>query len=119
MERRKKLSICLLKLWIVCFAIFSIGSRIYISYHQVIVGDDPTIFVGGYHLFTAGIILLFFIPLLCVIHHFSKTSTSVKFHKVVTVMLVWLVLSEGLLLFCIMFAYIAPEAFAALTSLSK
>lgn len=119
MEKIEKLSMRLLVLWIVCFLIFSIGSSVYVSYQQAIVGADPTVFVSGYHWLSFGIITMFFIPLLCIIRHLSKISASIKLHKVVSIMLIWLVLSTGLLLFCIVFAYVAPDTFTALTSTSK
>ena len=119
MEKRKRISICLLKLWIACFVILSICSSIYVSYQHVIVGVDPTIFVSGYHWVILGIIWLFFLPLLCVIHHLSRIPESTKLHRVVSIMLIWLVLTAVLMLFCIVFAYIAPDTFAALTSISR
>ena len=114
MEKRKKTSIILFKLWIACFAIFSCGTSIYFSYSQVVLGNDPTIFVSGYHLFAAGVILLFFIPLLYLVRYFAKTTTMGRLHKVVTIILVWLILSEGLFLLSIALAYIAPDFFTTL-----
>lgn len=116
MEKYKKITMCLLKLWIICFLAFSIGSSIYISYQQVIVGSDPTIFVSELHLFTLGIVLLYFIPLLFTVRYFSKKSGSDELQKVVAVILIWLVVSASLLLFSIVFFYVAPETFATITS---
>lgn len=116
MEKRKKASVLLFKLWVACLIILSIGTSFYLSYQQVIAGEDPTIIGSGYHLFLIGLVLLFFVPLLCVIHRLSKTSASEKLHKVVTVMLVWLIVTAALLVFSFLFARFMPETFAAITS---
>lgn len=119
MEKRKKISILLFKLWAACLIIFSAGTSIYLSYQEVIVGEKPTILGGGYHIFVIGVTWLFFVPILCVIHHLSKTSASEKFHKVVSTILVWLILCALLLVFTFFFVRLAPETFDAITSLGS
>lgn len=75
MDKTNRLVITLLKLWIACILEYSVGSSIYISYQQVLIGNDPTIFVSGYHWVTFGVVVLFFLPLLCTIHHLTKKQT--------------------------------------------
>ena len=114
-DKNKKISKGLLVRWIVCYVIFSIGSSIYISYQQVINGNDPTVFVSELHWFTLGINALYFLPLMCVIHYLMKKAGSSKLHKVVTVILIWLGISTGLMFVSVILAYAAPEFFEALT----
>ena len=116
MDKRDRLPYKLLIIWLVFVFIYSIGSSVYVSYQQVFVGNDPTVFVSGYHWVTFGVLLLFFLPLLCVIHHLAKKTAADKLYRVVSVLLIWAILLVGLFLLCIVFAYVAPDKFAKLTS---
>ena len=116
---KQRIAKLLLILWIICFITLSIGTSIYISYQHVIIGRDPTVFVSGLHWFILGIIVLFFIPLLAVIRRLLRMSGSSKLRQIVSAVLFWLLSSAVLLMLCILFAYIAPETFAALMSLSN
>ena len=111
MKSPKELAINLLKLWIACVLVYSVGSSIYISYQQVIVGNDPTVFVSGYHWISFGLMALFFLPMLCKIYHLAKQSDSALLRKVVFVMLIWLLILLGLFALCAIWAYVSPNTF--------
>ena len=117
MEKKKRKAINLLKLWIACVILYSIGTSIYVSYQQVINGNDPAIFVSGYHWFTLCVLVLFFLPLLCSIYYLARKTGSNMLRKVVLLILIWLLVFLGMFIICIIFAYAAPELFAKLTSL--
>ena len=111
MEIDRKKAIRLFIFWVVCYFVFSIGSSVYASYQEVIVGTDPTVFGGGFQLFTFGIITCLFIPLLCVVLYFVKRSRLEKLHTVVTVLLWLLIIWSCFMLICTILANIAPETF--------
>lgn len=113
-ERRAKY---LLITWVVSFILFNIGSTFYVSFQQVFTENDPTAFVSGFHFFTFGLFVLYFIPLLSVARHFLKRSDSRKLYIIVTAILIWLIISTGILLASIVFAYAFPDLFAGITSL--
>ena len=115
MDKRERLPKRLLIFWIACVLAYSVGSSIYISYQQVFVGYDPTVFVSGYHWVTFGVLLFFFLPLLCVIHCLAKESATNKLRKITAALLVWLIFLIVMFLFCLIFAYAAPEKFAEIT----
>ena len=117
MEKKKRKAINLLKLWIACVILYSIGTSIYVSYQQVIVGNDPTIFVSGYHWFTLCVLVFFFLPLLCSIYYLARKTDSNMLRKIVLLILIWLLVFLGMFIICIIFAYMAPELFTKLTSL--
>ena len=117
MDIIKKRAIRLLKFWIACVLMYSVGSSIYVSYQQVIMENDPTIFVSAYHWFTLCVIALFFLPLLYVIYRLVKKTDSHTLRKVVFALLIWLLVFLGMFILCIIFATVAPETFTKLTSL--
>ena len=119
MEKTKRKAINMFKLWSACVIVYSVGSSIYVSYQQVIVGNDPTIFVSGYHWFTLCVLVLFFLPLLCAIYHLIRKTDFDTLRKVVFAILIWLLVFLGMFIICIIFAYLAPELFAELTSLCQ
>lgn len=117
MDKTKKLAITLLKLWIACVLIYSVGSSVYISYQQVFVGNDPTVFVSGYHWVTFGVYVLFFLPMLYAIYRLVKKANMEKLRKVVVGLLIWLLLTLGIFLLCVVLVYAAPGLFSQITSL--
>ena len=114
MEKTRKLAKGLFILWVVCFMIFNVGSSIYASYQQAIVGYDPTVFLGGFQLFTFGIVSLCFLPFMAVIHHLVKRSCSEKLRTISFYLLILMGIWDVCMLICTIFAYIAPETFASI-----
>ena len=108
---------CLLVIWVVSFILFNIGSTFYVSFQRVFAQNDPAAAVGGFHFFTFALFALYFIPLLSMIRHFLKRSDSRKLCVIVTAVLVWLIVSTGILLAYIVLAYAFPGLYAGITSL--
>lgn len=74
--------------WCALYAIFDTASSIYISFQQVIKGNDPTSILSSFQLATLAIIVLFFIPSLTGIYYLTKKYDSKKLRKVVFGLLV-------------------------------
>ena len=113
-EKRAKY---LLVIWIVSYILFNIGSTFYVSCQRVFAQNDPTAVVGGFHFFTFGLFVLYFIPLLAVTRYFLKRSDSKKLYIIVTAVLIWLIISTVFLLAYIFLAYVFPDLIAEITSL--
>ena len=119
MDKIKRKAVNMLKLWMACVIMYSIGTSIYVSYQKVIIGNNPTIFVSEYHWFTLCVLILFFIPLLCATYYLAKKTDSKVLRTVVFAILIWLLLFLLLFIACIIFAYLNPQLFAELTSLAQ
>lgn len=119
MEKNQRIARRLFVLWVVCYFIFSIASSLYVSYQQVINGIDPTVFLSDFQLISFGTIVLFFIPLLFTVLYFVKRSNLMKLRKIIVCLLVILMVWAIFMLLCTFLAYVAPETFAYIISLSK
>ena len=119
MEKTRKIARNLFVLWVTCLLIFSSGSSVYMSYQQTRVGYDSTAFLSGFQLFTFGVITLFFIPLLFVVNYLAKQSASAKLHRITSHLFVLAIVWDTLMLISTILAYVAPEFFVSITSISS
>lgn len=87
-NRMTKKARFLFGLWCALYAMFNVGSRIYVSYQQVFNNVDPTQLLSGFHLFTLATIALFFLPSLFGINHLMKQDESPKLKKAVRWLLI-------------------------------
>ena len=87
---QKKKAKRLFSLWIISYIVFSIISRLYISYQQVIVGYNPVAMLTEYQIFALGIMIVYFIPLLVVAYYRFKAA-EMKTMQSLTYVLLWLI----------------------------
>ena len=76
--RRKKITKYLCILWIVTFIIVAICSHAYVIYTRVTTDISPIALLSPHQLIVLAISLLYFYPLLFLIHHHAKIATMRK-----------------------------------------
>ena len=78
-KRHTKIASVLFGIWCVLYGLFAVGSRIYVSYQQVINGIDTS---ESMSIFQLGIVTIIFIPSLFGIYHLTKQCDSMKLKKI-------------------------------------
>lgn len=119
MKNARKSARVLFILWVASLMVFNLGSSIYTSYQQALVGYDPIAFLSGFQLITFGIVTLYFIPLLYAVNYLAKQSGSEKLHRITSWLLVLSIVWDILMLISTTLAYVAPDFFKAITSISN
>ena len=76
--RRKKITKYLCILWIVTFIVVAICSHAYVIYTRVTTGISPIALLSTHQLIVLAVSLLYFYPLLFLIHHHAKIATMRK-----------------------------------------
>ena len=77
-SKRKKLTRILSILWILTFIMVAICSHTYVIYTRVTTGISPIALLSTHQLIALAISLLYFYPLLFLIHHHAKIATMKK-----------------------------------------
>ena len=117
MGKDKRIARRLFVFWVICYTIFNLGSSVYISYQQVFEGNDPRFVPSAFQIFTFVIILLYFIPLLSVVLHFAKLSSSKGLQKIATIILTILVIAVVFMLLGTLFVFAVPEVWSSLMAM--
>jgi 4-amino-4-deoxy-L-arabinose transferase-like glycosyltransferase len=99
MEKNIQKAKILFVLWIISYIVVSFLSNVYVHYQKTVLGYNPISMLSGYQLFSLAIMVVYFIPLLLAVHHFSKLSQSDKLRKITLYILCFLCLYTAVLLF--------------------
>lgn len=75
-KKKKTKYLCIL--WIVSFVVVAICSNTYVLYTIATTGISPITMLSAHQLFVLAISLLYFYPLLFLIHYHAKTATMRK-----------------------------------------
>lgn len=100
MDKLKKKTKRLFILWVITYIAVCCISNIYVLYQWYIMGSNPIELLSGYQIISLVIMIVYFIPLLLVVHHYSKLSKMEVIRKVTVFFIVfqgiWTVIMIGL-----------------------